>query len=178
MTPHEIPLAPLSRAPWLWLVVPALALLVGVWLQPPQAQTPVPARLLAPFAIALVVLVPWLALRRRRIAIEGRDLVVAAAFYSRRVSVDALDLAHARVVDLAEHTGYAPMLGINRFGLPGFRAGHYLLRNRQRALCLLTATGRVLVLPQRDGRLLLLSPEKPRELLERLRELAVPRADR
>lgn len=172
MTAREIPLAPLSRTPWLWLLVPSLALLVAAWLHPPQASNPVPAWLLSPFAIALVLVVPWLALRRRRIAVEGRDLIVAAGFYSRRVAVDALDLAQARVIDLAEHTGYAPMLGINRFGLPGFRAGHYLLRNRQRAFCLLTATDRVLLLSQRDGRLLLLSPDKPRELLERLRELA------
>ena len=80
----------------------------------------------------------------------------------------------ARIVDLAEHTGYRPMLGLNRFGLPTYRAGHYLLRNRKRAFCLLTATDRVLVLPQRDGRVLLLSPERPRELLDRLRELASP----
>ena len=32
----------------------------------------------------------------------------------------------------------------------------------------------LLVLPQRDGRVLLLSPERPRELLDRLRELASP----
>jgi len=164
----------MSRAPWLWLLGPALAVLVAAWLQPP----PAPARLLAPFAIALVLVAPLLALRRRRIAIDGRDLVVAAAFYTRRVPVEALDLARARVIDLAEHTGYAPMLGINRLGLPGFRAGHYLLRNRQRGFCLLTATDRVLMLPQRDGKVLLLSPARPRELLEHLCALATPAAPR
>ncbi|HRN60970.1 MAG TPA: hypothetical protein PK743_01820 [Luteimonas sp.] len=179
MKAEEFPLAPLARAPWMWLLLPALAIVAGAWLLPQQPQdTPAPQWLAAPFMVALVLVAPLLALRRRRIAIEGRELVVAATFYTRRVSVDALDLDHARVADLAEHTGYAPMLGLNRFGLPGFRAGHYLLRNRQRAFCLLTARDRVLVLPQRDGKVLLLSPAKPRELLERLRELAAPTARR
>lgn len=173
MNRQEVPLVPMSRAPWFWLLAPALALLVAAWLQPQQAQpTPAPAWLLAPFAIALILVAPSLALRRRSIALQECELVVAAAFYTRRVGIQALDLERARVIDLAEHTDYAPMLGINRLGLPGFRAGHYLLRNRQRAFCLLTATGRVLMLPQRDGRVLLLSPARPLELLERLRELA------
>lgn len=174
MTRQEFAVSPLSRVAWLWLLVPSLALLAGAWLHASRVATPAPGSLLAPFMLALVLVVPWLALRRRRTAIEGRELVVAAAFHTRHVALDALDLVQARIVDLAEHTGYRPMLGLNRFGLPTYRAGHYLLRNRKRAFCLLTATDRVLVLPQRDGRVLLLSPERPRELLDRLRELASP----
>lgn len=172
MPTQEFPLVPLARTPWLWLVLPALAVVVGVWLVPQQQDTPAPHWLVAPFMIALVMVAPLLALRRRRITLDGRELVIAATFYTRRVSVDALDLDKARVVDLAEHTGYAPMLGLNRFGLPGLRAGHYLLRNRSRAFCLLTDRKRVLLLPQRDGRSVLLSPEKPQALLARLHELA------
>ncbi len=171
-------LVPLPRQAWLFLAAIAAMALVGGLLLPRSEPLPAPAWLLAPFFVALLLVAPLLALRRRRIAVEGEELVVAASFYTRRVRADALDLDHARIVDLGEHTGFRPMLGLNRFGVPGFRAGHYLLRNRQRAFCLLTASDRVLVLPQRDGKVLLLSPEKPRDLLGHLRELAAPQTRR
>ncbi|TYT25475.1 hypothetical protein FZO89_03905 [Luteimonas viscosa] len=166
------PPAPLPRRAWLFLLAIAALALAGGLLLPRDEALPAPVWLLTPFFVALLLLAPLLALRRRRITIEGDELVVAAALYTRRVRVDALDLEHARVVDLGEHTALKPVLGLNRFGVPGFHAGHYLLRNRQRAFCLLTARDRVLVLPQRDGKLLLLSPDRPRDLLAHLRELA------
>ena len=75
----------------------------------------------------------------------------------------------AAILDLDEHTEYKPMLQLGGFSLPGFSAGHYLLRNRNRAFCLLTARRNVLLLPQRDGKLILVSPEKPQALLDALR---------
>lgn len=174
---QQFAVAPLNRFAPMVLVVPAAAIALGVLLLPRQQVTPLPM-LAAVFMIALVVLGPLLALLRRRIAVEGHTLVVAATLYTQRIDVDALDLDRARIVDLAEHTGFAPMLGLNRFGLPGLRAGHYLLRNRSRAFCLLTRRDRVLVLQRRDGRFVLLSPEQPQALLSRLRDLATPPAQR
>ena len=174
MDSREFPLAPLQRTAWLVLAIVPVAAVVAGLLFPGLRQLPAPAWLVAPLLGALLVVPLALVLRRRRIALEGRTLVVAATFYTRRVDVDALDVAHARVVDLAERTEFAPMLKLNGYELPRFRAGHFLLRNRSRAFCLLTARDRVLVLPQRDGKTLLLSPARPRDLLERLRELATP----
>jgi hypothetical protein len=168
---QEFALAPLNRFAPLVLLVPAAAIALGVLLVPREQMTPLPM-LASVFMIALIVLGPLLALLRRRIAIDGHTLVVAATLYTQRIDVDALELDRARIVDLAEHTELAPMLGLNRFGLPGLRAGHYLLRNRSRAFCLLTRRERVLVLQRRDGRFVLLSPDKPQALLSRLRELA------
>src|SRR5690606_14144923 len=169
---REFPPSPLPRRAWLSVFSIAALVLAGGLLLPRGETLPAPAWLLTPLLVALLLVLPLQALRRRRIAVEGEELVVAAALYTRRVNVDALDLEQARIVDLDEHTAFKPVLGLNRFGVPGFQAGRYLLRNRQRAFCLLTARDRVLVLPQRDGRLLLLSPEKPRDLLAHLRELA------
>lgn len=168
--------APGRFAP-LALLLTVAALALGVLAMPRQQATELPL-LAAVFMLALLPVGPLVALSRRRISIDGNQLVVAATFYTRRVAVDALDLAQARILDLAEHTGYRPMLGINRFGLPGLRAGHYLLRNRSRAFCLLTRFERVLVLPCRDGRYLLISPDDPQALLSRLRALAEAPRDR
>lgn len=46
------------------------------------------------------------------------------------------------------------------------------MRGGGKAFCLLTDRNRVLVLPLRDGSLLLVSPEQPRVLLDDLKRLA------
>ena len=165
---QDFPVAPLSRLAWLVLVLPA-AIIIGLLLSGQQA-TPLPLWL--PFFIALLIVGLVLALRRRRIGIDGHELIVAATFYSRRVAVDALDLDKARIINLAEHTEFKPAIKTNGFNLPGFLAGHCRLRNRAKAFCLLTDRERVLVLPENDGRLILLSPGKPQALLARLREIS------
>ena len=163
---QDFPLQPLHTASWAVMVAIVAAVVIGVAFMPRHQITPVPFWL--PLLPVLALAVPLLALRRRRIRLDGRELHVAATFYTRRISVDALDLDHARVVDLAEHTEFKPALKTNGFNLPFFQAGHYRLRNRAKAFCLLTGRERALLLPQRDGRFILLSPEKPQALLDAL----------
>ena len=173
---QEFPLAPLRRSAWLplvatWIVLMLLAYLVPDHQQP--ASNPVPWWLVIPFATALPVVGPWVMLLHRHVRIDGDKLEVETAiFFSRKLSVTELALDKARVLSLEEHTGFKPMLQLGGIGLPGFRAGHYLLRNRSRAFCLLTAWDKVLLLPQHDGKFILLSPDQPQALLARLRELA------
>ncbi|MCD7100353.1 PH domain-containing protein [Stenotrophomonas sp. MMGLT7] len=163
--------------PLAWAVLLGVMLVVATGLVVPLHRSGSASNWLVPLLVAAALLAALsLALRRRRIAIDGTRLRVASTFYTRRIAVRELDLDRARIVDLAEHDEFAPRLKINGYGLPGLRSGHYRLRNGVRAFCLLTDSERVLVLPQRDGRCLLLSPEKPQALLARLRELAV--ADR
>ena len=168
---QTFPLAPMNRLAPLVLVVPAIGIALAVLVAPREQATPLPM-LATVFMIALVIAGPLLALLRRRIALDGHTLVVAATLYTQRIQVDTLDLDNARIVDLDERTELRPLLGINRFGLPGLRAGYYVLRNRNRGFCLLTRFQKVLMLPRRDGRFVLLSPEQPQALLSRLRELA------
>lgn len=173
---QEFPLAPLHRSAWLVLVVLWVILMLVAYLVPDHQQSatnPVPWWLVIPFATALPVVGPWVMLLHRRVRIEDRRLVVEGAlFFSRKVAVADLELEKARVLELDEHTEFKPMLQLGGFGFPHFRAGHYLLRNRSRAFCLLTNRDRVLVLPGHDGKFILLSPENPQALLSRLHEVA------
>ncbi len=174
-TTRDFPLAPLHRLSWGLLVAVWVLLVVIAYMQPHQQSptNPVPWWLVVPFAIALVVIGPLIMLLHRQIHLDDRTLVVAAAvFYTRRIALDDLLLDRARILSLDEHIEFKPILPLFAFGLPGFKAGHYLLRNRRRAFCLLTDRKRVLMLQQRDGKLLLLSPEKPQVLLDELRRLA------
>lgn len=140
----------------------------------------------APWRFALVAvafllvaaLLVW-GLRRRVVVLEDDVLVVKAAMFSRRVAPGTLDLARARVVDLAEHVELKPTLRTLGMALPGFKAGWYRMRKGGNGFYLLTAQRRVLWLPARDGSDLLLSLEQPQVLLQRLREIpAWPAQDR
>ena len=175
---REFRLAPLQHWTWLLLVALWMGLMLVAYLAGTHQQSaanPVPWWLVVPFATALLPVGLGVTLTHRSIAIEDDRLLVAAALiFARKVPVGELDLDKARVLSLDECTELKPMLQLGGFTLPGFNAGHYLLRNRSRAYCLLTDRQRVLVLPRRDGRVLLLSPEQPNLLLDALRAIAQP----
>ena len=126
----------------------------GVWLT-------VPVLFLAAAVIAIVV-------RRRSVRLEGGELKVAAGMHNRRVAVADLDLAAARIIDLRENKALRPLFKSVGTSLPGYRAGHFRLRDRGKAFVLVTDPARVLVLPERSGRRLLLSLRHPQALLDAL----------
>lgn len=132
-------------------------------------------------AIVMAVLVAastaWL-VRRRQVVLDGDLLTIAAGVNTARIRTADLDIAAARILDLANDSTLKP--GLKTFGssMPGYRAGHFRLRNRSRAFVLLTDTTKVLALPERGGRMLLLSLERPQALLDALRTVAVAAARR
>jgi len=171
---EDFPLSPTSRSTWLWLWVPLLfsgVVLMGGLLSGYRGSVLHIPLLAIPSIVLVGVGLSWM-VRRRHIRLDNRELQITATLYKRKVAVEAIDLAQARVVSLDEHTHLKPRFKTNGFSVPGFHAGHFRLRNLTKAFCLITDRTRVLSLPLRDGGLILLSPEKPRVLLERLRELA------
>lgn len=123
---------------------------------------------LIPVVLMALVFAVWV-IRRRSVEFESGELVVKATLHTLRVRRSELDLENARIVNLHEDKSLRPTLRMWGFGLPGFQAGHFCMRERRRAFCLLTARDKVLVLPQRNGRLILLSLERPQALLDALR---------
>lgn len=156
------------------LIVSLLGGMAGIGLAARQE----PSAWLAAIAIALILaLIVW-SVRRRHVVLDGDLLSVAAGFNTARVSIADLDLVGARIVDLTADKTLRP--GMKSFGtsMPGFHAGHFRLRNRSRAFILITDKSKVLALPQRGGRMLLLSLERPQSLLDALRTMAETRARR
>lgn len=171
---HDFPVAAVNPWSLLWIWIPLMAAIVIVVFS--RGQTTGLANVAASgfyliFLLGLGAALTWL-YGRRRIGLQGLELQITATLYRKRVPVDGFDLTNARIVDLAEHTDLRPLLKTNGFGMPGFAAGHFRLRDMRKAFCLLTDRRRVLVLPLRDGTLLLLSPEKPQALLQQLQKLA------
>lgn len=171
---RDFTVAPLDRWTLLGLWLPmtsAMAIVAGSVLWNSSEQVPRGLLFTLPFVL-LVGVVLHVLLRRRRIQLEQGELKVTATLFRKQIPVSAIDLDKARIVNLDEHTELKPALKTNGFSLPAFTAGNYRLRNKAKAFCLISGRARVLVLPLRDGPLVLLSPEKPRELLEGLREVA------
>ncbi|MCK7594156.1 PH domain-containing protein [Pseudomarimonas salicorniae] len=165
---HPVP-APPKRA-WVTLLVLGMLLPLGaILLTVALGVTGGAAAFSAAAAVSTAITLTLLGLMRRRsIRLEAGQLRVVAAFYHLRVPIADLDLERSRAVDLAEHSELRPMLKTNGFALPGYSAGHFRLRNRSKAFCLVTDPARVLALPRHDGGILLLSPERPQALREAL----------
>jgi len=112
------------------------------------------------------------AMRRHRLALSGDSLEVKTSFYSRIVPFSELRLDQARVVDLHERTEFKPWVKTNGYSVPGFHSGHFRLRNREKAFVAIVGERRALWLPTARNAGLLLQPQQPDALLNRLRELA------
>lgn len=131
-------------------------------------------------AIVLVLigaLIVW-SVRRRQVVLDGGLLTVNAGFNTLRVRTADLDIAAARVVDLANQPTLKPLLRTFGTAMPGYRAGHFRLRDFSRSFLLVTDSTKVLALPERGGRMLLLSLERPQALLDALGTVAEARARR
>lgn len=140
------------------IVAVAVAAAPVPWLQvlPPLMALPVVAAIMA-----------W-AMHRRRVRIRDKFLVYGHFSWS-RCAIAALDLEAARVINLDEERDWQPVTRLAGSRLPGYCSGWFWLRNRRRAYVLLTEWRRVLMLPKRDGGLILLSAQRPDALLEALR---------
>ncbi len=122
--------------------------------------------------VPLVALVLSLLYRRRSIRVDSEQLDITSTLYRKQVPLSAMLLDRARIVRFEEYPEFRPALKSNGYQLPGFRSGHFRMQDGSKGFCLITDDTRVLVLPLRDGSSVLVSPEKPRVLLDELRRLA------
>lgn len=119
---------------------------------------------LATVLIAPAVLL--VSLFRRKVLLDGEHLRVIAGLNQTRVPLAMLLPQQARIVDV--DSSPENRLGMKTFGtaMPGYYAGHFRQIGGSKVFALVTGKRRVLVLPGRDGRLLMLSLEKPQALLD------------
>ncbi len=184
-----IALRPASARSRIWLlmltaVLPTIitAVALGVVLTQPGFQDAPPSitRALAGTALCVVAVAFALSrlMRRHSLRLDSDSLEITTTFYRRRFSIDQLDLAKARVIDLAEHTAFKPIMKTNAMIVPGFNSGWFRLRNRERAFVATSDGPRVLLIPTHAKFNLLLQPMQPQVLLDSLRDIAVTRAAR
>jgi hypothetical protein len=157
------------------LLVPVLVVLLAIggfvatqFMAPQRTPMPWPAWL----AFALMPIVAGLIamdMLRRDVRLTDEGLRLRHLPWRSTVKLSELDLERAEIVDLNARSELMPRIKLMGSRLPGYRSGVFRLRDKRRASVLVTDTQRVLVLPKRDGTVILLSLQRPDALLDALR---------
>jgi hypothetical protein len=123
------------------------------------------------FLALVMALLAWVAYSTRHSRVEvGPDAIrMVGDLWGRSVPLAALDLAHARKVDLGADPELRPTSRRLGTGMPGYAAGWFRLANGEKALVYVSDAHRVAYVPTTEGYSLLLSVEQPDALLEALR---------
>jgi hypothetical protein len=137
-----------------------------------------PIWLLAVICLVLLIILSALAYtaysaQHSRIEIADGQFNLVGDFWARSIPIQSLRLEDAAVLDLARSPEYAPRRRTFGTGLPGYASGWFLLQNGEKALAYLTRRESVVYLPTSLGYSLLLSADRPQELLTTLRAQVV-----
>jgi hypothetical protein len=100
-----------------------------------------------------------------QLEVSTRGLCIEGNVFRKTIAISDLQVPLARVVDLDQQPSLRPWIKIYGVGLPFYRSGWFLLKDREKALLLLRRTTRVVYIPTTRGYALLLSPERPAEFL-------------
>lgn len=171
----EFEIVPAGKPAWIFVLLLGLLLPLGIAIpfalaarEPSEAWMVLPAIALIPLVAAIL----GRSMHRRKVILGDKGLVIRHLPWSKAIPVAEFNLDAARVLNLSDRAGLQPVWKVAGTALPGFRAGRFRLRDRSRANVLLTSWTRILVLPRRDGSLVLLSPQRPEALLDALQRAA------
>jgi len=162
---RTLPLQGSPRSAQAWLVVLAFGVpgVIAAFVLGSAYREGAPvAPLLTAGIFVLVVSIAvtlWIARMTRRIAVtlDDEELTVVTGIATESFPLSALRAHGVRVIDFAAHPELKPFLRTWGIGLPGLASGWFRLRNKGKALCVLTGSERVTVLKTDDGIWILLS---------------------
>jgi hypothetical protein len=103
--------------------------------------------------------------------VSTEGLRLRGDWYGRLIPADRLVVAGARRVDLANTPELQPARRTMGTGFPGYQAGWFRLRNRERALLYLTDRTKAVYVPTTEDYVVLLSPSDPDRFLSALKTL-------
>lgn len=106
--------------------------------------------------------------RNSRVEVVAGELRVVGDFWGRSVPLTSLVLDRAEIVDVGGASPLRPRRRTLGTGMPGYASGWFRLANGEKALVYLTRRDAVVYLPTSLDFSLLLSVERPRELLAAL----------
>lgn len=154
----------------LLMFVPTVLVLVGVYtLLKPTPPPFLPLAILAVEALQVLFVSRWI--DRREVSLDAGVLHLQAGNRKLVIAASALASEQAKVLRLDEHPELRPALRTGGMALPGVALGWFRTRTRMSVFCVLTDRQRVLMLPARDGkRVVLLSLKRPDALLAALRD--------
>jgi hypothetical protein len=107
--------------------------------------------------------------RSSQVEVGHNQLRLADDFWGRTIDIELLQLDNAAIVDLGSSNNYAPRRRTFGTAVPGYASGWFRLRNGDKALAYLTSRESVTYIPTTLGYSLLLSVDRPDQLLDALR---------
>ena len=110
--------------------------------------------------------------RNSRVEIGQGQFRIVGDFWGRSIAIQSIRLDQATLLDLTRSSDYAPTRRTFGTGLPGYSSGWFRLRNGEKALAYLTRRESVVYLPTSLGYSVLVSADRPQELLAALRTQA------
>ena len=102
--------------------------------------------------------------RHASFTVTDQGLRIGPGMYGRFIPRDDVVKDGVRVVNLNIETDYQPKWRTNGAGLPGYAAGWFKLRNKEKALVFLTDRSRVVYIPTKNNYAVLLSVREAEEL--------------
>ena len=171
MEPVDYPIVPPGKRTFL---IPAAALFAAILLLVvvlTLAKAPADEWLHAWPAFSAVLVVPILLWRigHRSVRLDDKGLRIRTLPWPRTVKLSEIDLDQAKILQLDSRSDLWPSVKIAGSRMPGYRSGRFRLRDGRYASVIVSDLHRVLYLPLRDGKVVLLSVERGESLLDAMR---------
>jgi hypothetical protein len=108
--------------------------------------------------------------RHAAFTVSEQGLKIGPGLYSRFIPREKIDREGVRVIDLNVETGYQPKWRTNGAGMPGYDAGWFRLKNKEKALVFLTDRSSVVYIPTSENYSVLLSARDAGALADAIRQ--------
>jgi len=107
--------------------------------------------------------------RNSSVEVNSAHIKLSGDFWGREISIDNLNVAALRVINLEQDLAYKPKWRTLGTGLPGYSSGWFKLRNGEKALVYLTRKNDVVYLPTTLGYALMLSLDETDAFIKKLK---------
>jgi hypothetical protein len=115
--------------------------------------------------IALLASIGYQA-RHASFTMNDQGLRIGPGLYGRLIPRDDIAREGVRIINLNLETEYQPKWRTNGAGLPGYNAGWFKLKNKEKALVFLTDRSRVVYIPTNQDYVILLSVREAEEFAD------------
>lgn len=153
------------------ICIPSIVLLTLVVIEGTKVIKPIPVAIMVGSLLFLTVVlyVVFLSARSAQFEVSSEGLRLRGDFYGRLIPLSALELNQGRLLDLTMEKAYRPSWKTFGSSFPGYEAGWFRLKNKEKALLYLTDRRKAVYIPTKNGYSLLLSPNNPERFLEVLK---------
>jgi hypothetical protein len=122
------------------------------------------------FAFAIYFVFVSYSLRNVKCEITDQGLRLRGGVYRKFIPKDSIIKNKVRLLNINVEKEFRPVRRTRGLTLPGYREGWFKLSNNEKALLYLSDWSKVVYVPTKDGRSVLISPENANELYRRILE--------